>query len=221
MSPYKTFASGEVLTASDLQAYSVDQSVMTFASSAARTTALAAPSQGMLSFLNDSGTLWQYYELYNVSTNPGGAVAAGWYPASGTAMFFGTATRSAASGTVYNMGASGYAFTEYIDPLAWRSPSSNTDRVVPNVAGLYRVIASSQTAANVTGNRRIQLSRNGSPYAEVTAASVATNSTNGVSAVMIMNGSTDYVTAQTDQSSGASLTVNGQLSVEFIRPTII
>jgi hypothetical protein len=74
MSPYKLFASGEVLTASDLQTYSVDQSVMTFATSADRTTALPTPSQGMVSFLSDSGTYWAYYELYN--SQPGDDTAA-------------------------------------------------------------------------------------------------------------------------------------------------
>jgi len=216
---YKLFAAGEVLTAANLQGYAVDQSTMVFASSAARTTALVAPSQGMISWLNDSGTAWQYFELYNASTNPGGASAAGWYPISGAAMFFGTATRSAASGTVYSVGAASYLYTEIIDPLAWHSTATNTDRITPTVAGVYRVTATSQTAANVTGNRRIQISKNGSAYAEVTAASSATNSSNGTSAVMSLNGSSDYVSVQTDQSSGTSLTVSAQVAVEFLRPS--
>jgi hypothetical protein len=79
---YKLFAAGEVLTAANLQGYAVDQSVMVFASSAARTTALAAPDQGMTSFLSDTGVTEQYFNLYNVSTNPGGRTPAGWYPVS-------------------------------------------------------------------------------------------------------------------------------------------
>lgn len=57
---YKLFASGEVLTAANLQGYAVDQSTMVFATSAARTTALAAPSQGMVSYLSDSNSVEVY-----------------------------------------------------------------------------------------------------------------------------------------------------------------
>jgi hypothetical protein len=57
---YKLFASGEVLTAANLQGYAVDQSTMVFASSAARTTALAAPSQGMVTLLTDDGRIETY-----------------------------------------------------------------------------------------------------------------------------------------------------------------
>jgi hypothetical protein len=54
---YRTFSSGEVLTAANLQGYAVDQSVMVFATSAARTTALPSASTGMMSYLVDTGRL--------------------------------------------------------------------------------------------------------------------------------------------------------------------
>ena len=57
---YKLFASGEVLTAANLQGYAVDQSTMVFATSAARTSALVAPSQGMVSYLVDSNSVEVY-----------------------------------------------------------------------------------------------------------------------------------------------------------------
>jgi len=63
---YKTFSPGEKLTATNLQGYAVDQSVMVFASAAARTSALASPSEGMFSYLTDvdeltlyNGTAWK------------------------------------------------------------------------------------------------------------------------------------------------------------------
>lgn len=74
------FVPGEVLTAANVQDYLQDQTVMKFASAAARAAALPSPSQGMMSFLNDTGSLETYYAAYNVSTNPGGkAAGAGWY----------------------------------------------------------------------------------------------------------------------------------------------
>jgi hypothetical protein len=217
---YKSFTTGEVLTAANLQGYAVDQSVMLFDDAAARTSALASPSQGMVSFLDDSGTTWVYYGLYNASTNPGGAKAAGWYPLSGSATFFGTCTRTSTNNTEHFMGASGYAFTELADTLGWHSAVTNPDRITPNVEGMYLVTATSQTAANVTGNRRIVIQRGVSYYAESTFTSAATQSTNSASATMYLNGTTDYVRGATQQSSGTSLTVTAQLSVQFIRPVI-
>jgi len=124
---YKLFASGEVLTAANLQGYAVDQSTMVFGSSAARTTALAAPSQGMMSFLNDSGTVWQYYELYNVSTNPSGASAAGWYPVPGSAVFMGTCgSFTTTNGVAADAGATGNLYTER--PVAFSDLDGHTLR---------------------------------------------------------------------------------------------
>lgn len=59
----KTFASGEVLTASDVNGYLMDQAVMKFADSAARGSAIAAPSEGMVTYLDDTDQL----EVYNGS----------------------------------------------------------------------------------------------------------------------------------------------------------
>jgi hypothetical protein len=204
---YKSFAPGEVLTAANLQGYAVDQSVMKFATTAARTSALAALSQGMMSWIDATGSLEVYMELYNASTNPGGAVTAGWYPVPGASMFYGIATRSAATGTVYSVGASGFTYTEYIDPYGWHSAVTNTERVTPTIAGLYRITVNVQHAANASGSRRVQIFKNttqvtGQTGSAVSPGSAATSST----AVIAMNGSTDYFYATTFQDSGSSLT---------------
>jgi hypothetical protein len=58
--PRKDFQNGYPLPASDLNTYLMDQSVMTFADSAARTSAITTPVEGMLTWLNDSNK-YQYY----------------------------------------------------------------------------------------------------------------------------------------------------------------
>lgn len=58
----KVFTAGEVLTAANVNGYLMDQSVMVFASSAARTSAVATASTGMLSYITGTG-----YEYYNGS----------------------------------------------------------------------------------------------------------------------------------------------------------
>ena len=61
---YKLFASGDVLTASDVNSYIMKQTVMVFASAAARTTALSGVlTEGMTSYRLDA----HVFEIYNGS----------------------------------------------------------------------------------------------------------------------------------------------------------
>jgi hypothetical protein len=215
---WRSFSPAEILTAANLQGYAVDQSTMVFATAADRTTALAAPSQGMVSFLNDSGTTWQYFAAYSVS-NPGGASAAGWYPISGAAMFYGTATKSTANGTTETLGAAGFLYTEIIDPLGWHSAVTNTDRITPTVAGLYRITPTIQwTGGAAAGDRRVTIFKNGAIYLEQRIG-VGTSVNNNVSVVLSMNGSTDYFTVTCYQSSGGAVPATCQNAIEFLRPS--
>lgn len=56
----KTWATDDVLTAVDLNGYLADQVTMVFASGAARTAGIASPSEGMVTYLSDSNSLWHY-----------------------------------------------------------------------------------------------------------------------------------------------------------------
>lgn len=59
---YKAFATGDVLSATDVNTYVMQQSIMVFASSTARTTALSAVlAEGMASYLKDTNK----FEIYN------------------------------------------------------------------------------------------------------------------------------------------------------------
>lgn len=60
MSGYRTWTPGEVITASNVQDYLQDQTVMVFASDSVRSTAVIVPTEGMLSWLEDSNK-YQYY----------------------------------------------------------------------------------------------------------------------------------------------------------------
>jgi hypothetical protein len=218
---YRAFVPNEILTAANLQGYAVDQSVMVFDTAAARTTALAAPSQGMVSFLEDSGTTWQYFDLYNASTNPGGAKTAGWYPTGSQAVFYATATRSAATGVSYAPGSAGFTYSELWDNLAWRDPSTNPDRIIPKSEGLYRATASVQWGASATGSRNGAIQKSGTDLTNFygTGVTVRNFSMTGLS---YMNGSTDYFNLSGfTQDSGGALTVIVQVLVEYIRPSIV
>lgn len=60
---YKTFANGFPLPASDLNNYLMNQSVIVFASAAERSSTLTSPTEGMITYLEDTDTV----EVYNGS----------------------------------------------------------------------------------------------------------------------------------------------------------
>ena len=62
--PRKVFDAGEVLSATDVNEFLMDQMVMTFAGTAARGSAIPTPVEGMLTYLNDSDT----FEFWNGSS---------------------------------------------------------------------------------------------------------------------------------------------------------
>jgi hypothetical protein len=54
---FKTFVAGTALPAADVNTYLMKQSVMVFASAAARSAALTSPTEGMMTYLSDSNVL--------------------------------------------------------------------------------------------------------------------------------------------------------------------
>ena len=59
--PRKIFTAGEVLAAADVNNFLIDQSVMTFADSTARGSAIGTATQGMLTYLEDTNA-YEYWD---------------------------------------------------------------------------------------------------------------------------------------------------------------
>lgn len=57
---FKTFVNGNVLLASEVNTYMMEQQIMVFAGTAARGSAIASPSEGMFAFLKDEDKLTFY-----------------------------------------------------------------------------------------------------------------------------------------------------------------
>jgi hypothetical protein len=57
---FKVFQDGDVLLASEVQNYVMEQQIMVFASAAARDAAILSPSEGMFAFLKDVDKLTVY-----------------------------------------------------------------------------------------------------------------------------------------------------------------
>jgi hypothetical protein len=72
----KVFTAGEVLTAFNTNNYLMDQSVMVFAGSAARSSAIGTPSSGMLTYRAD-GTAYEFWNgsAWTGISNPGDITA--------------------------------------------------------------------------------------------------------------------------------------------------
>ena len=57
---FKTFAVGEYLTATNVNTYLMQQTVMVFADASARSTAISSPSEGMITYLTGDNSLSFY-----------------------------------------------------------------------------------------------------------------------------------------------------------------
>jgi len=57
---FKTFVNGNVLLASEVNTFMMEQQIMVFAGTAAREAAITSPSEGMFAFLKDTDTLTYY-----------------------------------------------------------------------------------------------------------------------------------------------------------------
>jgi hypothetical protein len=70
---FKEFTTGDVLTAADANGYLASQVVMVFADAAARTSAIASPEEGMISYLKDTNSTEYYSGSAWVAIGGGGA----------------------------------------------------------------------------------------------------------------------------------------------------
>ena len=57
---FKVWATGDLVNASEFNTYIMEQTVMVFASSSARDSAISSPSEGMFAYLSDTNSLTFY-----------------------------------------------------------------------------------------------------------------------------------------------------------------
>lgn len=142
--PRKVFVAGEILTAADVQEYLADQSVMTFASSAARGSAIGTAVEGMVTYLEDTDQL----EVY-------GGTAVGWTSASN--FLFGTATPTDGQVVSYSTAVSGYVpadaagggkLLQVVSTTKTDAFSSSSSSFV-DITGLSATITPSSTSSQI------------------------------------------------------------------------
>jgi len=101
--PRKVFTAGEVLAAADVNSFLMDQSVMTFADSTARGSAIGTASEGMVTYLADTNA----YQFWNGSAWQ--ALVA--TPTNATVTTAYTATAANAGGFLYSTSSSAVTIT--------------------------------------------------------------------------------------------------------------
>jgi hypothetical protein len=102
--PRKVFTAGEVLAASDVNTFLMNQSVMTFAGTAARGSAIGTAVEGMLTYLEDTNT-FQYWSGSAWSGIPAAAAT------NATVTTAYTATAANAGGFLYSTSSSAVTVT--------------------------------------------------------------------------------------------------------------
>jgi hypothetical protein len=112
--------------------------------------------------------------------------------------------------------------TEISDVENWHHPSTNTERVTPNVAGLYLVVAFVHIidiGGSGTYFYTASIAKNGTDdaFLRMTEEQTAYSKLLPLSTVLALNGTTDYVTVKANQNTGDNLNVTGKLSVILLR----
>jgi len=167
---YKEFATGDVLTAADANGYLASQVVMVFASAAARTSAIASPQEGMISYLKDTNST-EYYSgsaWVAIGGSSSGPAFQGYRATTNQNITANTFTKMAINGEDYDTDNCFDSTTNY--------------RFTPTTAGKYLVGIALNTNAT---SAALAIYKNGTLVKYLMGYSAAVN--------VSMNGTTDYI----------------------------
>jgi len=196
---YKEFTTGDVLTAADANGYLASQVVMVFASAAARTSAIASPQEGMISFLKDTNST-EYYS------------GSAWVAIGGASSptFVGCFVYGTANQTVSNTTVTVIPFAaENFDTDGFHSTSVNNSRVtIPaGKAGKYLVIARGTFSVNGTGFRQTRVLKNGTAVQINVEVGNSTTDTQTNASYILDLAVADYLEIAVYQNTGGNLVV--------------
>lgn len=168
---YKVFQNGYPLSASELNNYLMNQTVMVFASAAERTSVLTAPVEGMVTWLQDTNVFQQYNGTAWVDVNDNTA-----YIPKSTVTTAGDLIIGNGSGSVTRLGigAANQALISNGTTAAWGTPASggmtllNTftlNGVNPTISGIsqsYKKLVGMVYGATFPGGVNFRILTNGS-----------------------------------------------------------
>jgi hypothetical protein len=187
---YKEFATGDVLTAADANGYLASQVVMVFASAAARTSAIASPQEGMISYLKDTNST-EYY-----SGSAWTAIGSSTLPAFSA---YGSTSQTPSVNTWTKITFN----TEEFD-TASNFDTSNS-RFTPTTAGYYQISGGLNIAVGSSAAMLLAVYKNGTLNKYLNGFYSGTETDLTGSVLLYLNGSTDYVELY---GKGGAATVN-------------
>jgi len=194
---FKTFATGDVLTAADTNGYLM-QGVWVFADAAARTAAVTSPQEGNFSYLKSDDKTYYY-------TGSAWAAVGSSSPTFVGANATKTANQSLANVTVTSISFEG---TDIVDSNGFHDPATNNSRMtIPTgYAGKYLIQGTLEFASNTTGGREMYIRKNGSTNLQAIQTDAEGSLTMTISGTYDL-AVADYVEIRAYQSSGGALDV--------------
>jgi hypothetical protein len=196
----KTFASGDPLTAAQVNGYLMDQSVMRFASAAARDAAIPSPTEGMNCYLDDQNWLMVY-------TGSAWTITGGDKP-----FFYVSGTNTFLNNTDTQVDFTGKVVTN----RGSFSLSGTPALVLAPQTGLYSITATLQWPANATGYRHAYMDIQGTLWqASHPTATTSVISYLSISATQLLSAG-NYIALRGIQNSTATLTGTFKIAVTYL-----
>jgi hypothetical protein len=138
----KTFTAGETLTASDVNTYLMEQSVMYFGGTAARASAVPTPTTGMVSYVGDTGSETPASTIPQIEAYTGAA----WQNMGGQTLLFTNTFALTSSLTIENIFTTAFANYKIVLDVTGATGSASTLFQLRTAAG---VTASSAYASSL------------------------------------------------------------------------
>ena len=196
---FKTFATGDVLTAADTNGYLM-QGVWVFADAAARTAAVASPQEGNFSYLKSDDTT--YYYNGSAWTAVAAASSSSWV---------GCALYKTSAQSIPNITSTAVTYdSEYLDTNTFHSTSSNTSRItIPSgKAGKYLVTANLQMSNAISAQVVLFIMKNATQIVSSQYPQSSINFSNGGTTVgvsaIVDCAVADYIELYAYQGSGGN-----------------
>jgi hypothetical protein len=211
---FKTFATGDVLTAADTNGYLM-QGVWTFANAAARTAAVTSPVEGNMSYLSDTNSV-EYYS------------GSAWVAVGGATGFVGVVATNNGTAQSYVSGGDNILNlpAETVDTDGYHSTSVNTSRItIPTgKGGKYAVNATARIGVAIPNYNILSFYKNGSRLPSDGLENGQVSRTENGSNASVLNGSIVVILAAGDyleiglqnSAASASYAVYAQFSAVYL-----
>jgi hypothetical protein len=204
---YKLFNTGDVLTAQQVNEYLMQQTVMSFANAAARTTALSGVlAEGMVSYLQDTNVVEIYTGASWVSLDDPNAIQNSLLTTTGDTIYASAASTPARLG----IGTTGQVLTVAGGIPSWATPTAATENYsLLNAGGTALTGAQTVTVSGISGRGTIYVLVDNASSANATSTisvRINTDSTSNYNFFGILNNPSTSTWATTYMSRTSNTT---------------